>query len=116
MSYGPFEEKPKGSGISMSRVIAFMFAVTYCYSLVLLARGGHEPAGWPFACLGIVTVMVVPLQALFKTVQAWLASAPGKALLQKAIEKFAGSVVPGLGTTLTTTSTVATNPNPPATP
>lgn len=107
MNWGPFEEKPRGSGISMSRLIAFGFAVTYCYALTLAARnaGPTTIVGWPFACLGIVVVMSVPLQALFKTLQSWFATAPGKAFIQTLIGKAAS----GIETKMTTTSTVATS-------
>jgi len=92
----------------MSRLIAFGFAVTYCYALTLVARntGPSTIMGWPYACLGIVVVMAVPLQALFNTLQSWFASAPGKALIQTLIGKAAGS----LETKMTTTSVVATAP------
>ena len=108
MNWGPLEEKPHGSGISMSRVIALMFAITYCYALTLAARntGPTSIVGWPFACLGIVVVMSVPLQALFKTLQSWLSTTPGKALIQTLVTKAAGS----LETKMTTTSVVATAP------
>ena len=99
-----FEEKPSGSGVSMSRVIALMFAITYCYSLTLAARntGPTSIVGWPFSCLGIVVVMSIPLQSLFKTLQSWLATAPGKALIQTLV----GKIGSGIETKLTTTSTV----------
>jgi len=103
VNWGPFEEK-KGGGFSMSRLIAFLFALTYCYSLTLAARntGPTSIVGWPFSCLGIVVVMAVPLQALFNTLQSWFASAPGKALIQTLV----GKIGSGIETKLTTTSTV----------
>ena len=109
MNWNPFamfEEKPVGSGISMSRVIALMFAVTYCYALTLVARntGPSTIMGWPYACLGIVVVMSIPLQSLFRTIVSWFATPPGKALMQTLIGK-AGSA---LETKITTTSVVAT--------
>ena len=112
MNWGPLEEKPRGSGISMSRVIALMFAITYCYSLTLAARntGPTSIVGWPFSCLGIVVVMSVPLQSLFKTLVSWFATAPGKALIQTLVTK----ATAGIETKLTTTSTVATGATPPA--
>jgi hypothetical protein len=110
MNWGPFEEK-KGGGFSMSRLIAFGFAVTYCYALTLVARntGPSTIMGWPYACLGIVVVMAVPLQALFNTLQSWFSSAPGKALIATLV----GKATAGLETKLTTTSTVATGATPP---
>jgi hypothetical protein len=109
--FAMFEEKPVGSGISMSRVIALMFAITYCYSLTLAARnnGPTTIVGWPYACLGIVVVMAVPLQALFKTLQSWFSTAPGKALIQTLVNKAAT----GIETKMTTTSTVNTDASPP---
>jgi hypothetical protein len=105
MNWGPFEEKA-GGGFSMSRLIAFGFAVTYCYALTLVARntGPSTIMGWPYACLGIVVVMAVPLQALFKTLQSWFATEPGKALIQTLL----GKVGSAIETKMTTTSVVAT--------
>lgn len=101
MNFGPFEEKPKGSGISMSRLIAFGFAVTYCYALTLVARntGPSTIMGWPYACLGIVVVLAVPLQALFKTLQSWFATASGKELIASLL----GKATSGLATKMTAT-------------
>lgn len=104
MNWGPFEEKPKGSGLSMSRVVAFLFTLTYC--VTLLTRATVSEMGWPFACLGIVVVMAVPLQALFKTLQSWLATPPGKKLLDIALTKIGGMA----GASMTTKTTTETAP------
>jgi hypothetical protein len=55
--------------------------------------------------------MSIPLQALFKTLQGWFASTPGKALIQTLV----GKIGAGIETKLTTTSTVATGATPPPT-
>jgi hypothetical protein len=106
MTWGPLEEKPKGSGISMSRVVALIFALTYCYALILVARNPAASTimGWPYACLGIVIVMSVPLQALFKTLQSWFSTAPGKALINTLL----GNAASTLETKISTTSTTKT--------
>lgn len=113
MRYGPFEEKPAGSGISMSRLIAFLFALTFCPVLLLMARGGHD-IGWPLCALGVAILLAVPLQALFKTLQSWFATPPGKALFKAMVEK--GMTALGAvasGTTVSTATTV-TGAAPPA--
>lgn len=104
MNWGPFEEKPKGSGISMTRVIAAMFAVTYCHSLLLVARASVPSTvmGWPFAALGIVIVLSIPIMALFKSLQSWLSTDPGKKFVTDLMTKVV-STAAGAATKMTTT-------------
>ena len=96
--------------LSMTRVVALMFALTYCYVLIRNSSNAHT-IGWPFCTLGVVTLMAVPLQSLFKNVQSWLATPPGK----KAIEGLLSKLVPesiGGGTPSTTVTTaVETKPS-----
>lgn len=95
MRWGPFEEKGDGlKGPSMTRLVAFMFAGVYCATLLVSARTSATSMGWPFAALGIVVLMAVPLQALFRTLQKWLATPPGQKIL--------GAVLDRLSTTVTT--------------
>lgn len=47
--------------VSMTRVVAFMFAAVACKAL--WAGAG---IGWPFAWLATVTLLAVPLQALLR--------------------------------------------------
>lgn len=95
MGWGPFDEKGDGvKGVSMTRLVAFMFAVVYCAVLILSGRTGSTSMGWPFAALGIVVVLAVPLQALFRTLQKWLATPPGKQLMTSMLDR--------LNTTITT--------------
>lgn len=72
---------------SMTRVVAFLFAITICSALLLYARGAHE-ISWPFAVVAIVTLLAVPLQALCRYLQQWIASSPGQAVIKQLAEKF----------------------------
>ena len=115
MNWGPLEEK-QGGGCSMSRLIALMFAVTYSSSFVFMARstniGISGLMSWPYAALGIAILLSVPFQSLCKTFVTWFSSAPGKAMLQTLVTKFAAAEIPGLGTKVTTTvATGAASPN-----
>jgi hypothetical protein len=47
--------------VSMTRVVAFMFAVVACKAL-----WDGAGIGWPFAWLATVTLLAVPLQALLR--------------------------------------------------
>lgn len=71
---------------SMTRTVAFMFAVTYCIALYHYAHAAHDIT-WPFTTLGIVIVLAVPLQALFVFFQTWLESAPGQDVLKELVEQ-----------------------------
>jgi hypothetical protein len=106
------EKQGSGAPLSMTRVVAFLFAVTYCVTLYTYGKKAFA-INWPFAALGICTLLAVPLQAIFGWLQHWLASRPGNALLAKLVEKF----LPGAGSTVASTvsSTVTTTPAPPDT-
>lgn len=94
-----FKEKDgQNDVLSMTRVVAFLFAVTYCYSLVLYAKKGAE-FGWPFCVLGVVVTLAVPLQAMFKYLQLWLATSPGQAVLRDLLSKLSGTVLSSVPTT-----------------
>jgi len=83
-----------GSVVSMTRVVAFMFAIVVCFSIVAMAmRDKLDGMQWPFCALGIMTLLAVPVQSLFKVLVSWFKTKPGKALLDNLIER----VVPGIG-------------------
>lgn len=103
-----FHEKVHdGHPWSMTRVVAFLFALTQCTSMLLYAWRGHEIA-WPFCVLGVVTLLAVPLQALFKYLQVWFTSSPGQRLLRDLLAKVSPSLAAGLVTETTATATTAT--------
>jgi hypothetical protein len=90
-----------GSGVmhwSMTRVVAFMFAVTMCTATIMYARSGKE-IGWPFCVLGVVTVLAVPLQGLFDYIQKWFTSSPGQKLLRELLAKVSGMAMSAGGST-----------------
>lgn len=81
-----FSEKV-GGGVSMTRCIAFGFAITHCIALLLLTFRGHD-IGWPMATLGVCNLLSVPLQRLF-------ASKLGKELTEKLLARIgAGTETP----------------------
>jgi hypothetical protein len=71
----------------MTRVVAFLFALTVCSALLIYAWRAHD-LNWPFAAVAIVTLLAVPLQALCRYLQQWIASSPGQAVIEKLTEKF----------------------------
>lgn len=80
-------DDPDG-GTSMTRVVAFMVAVVVCFGLVIVSLKDHfHDVGWPLASIVAVTLLAVPLQALFRALTAWLQSSEGKKLLQQIISK-----------------------------
>lgn len=120
MRWGPlsmFIEKGETPPVlSMTRVVAFIFAVTYCYALILFAQRGKD-FGWPFCVLGVVTVLAVPLQAMFKYLQVWFTSSPGQKLLRDLLAKVSGATLtaPAASTTkteVTTTTAAGANIDP----
>lgn len=93
MGWGPFDEKgDRSKAPSMTRLVAFMFTVVYCTVLLMSARTSATSMGWPFATLGIVTLLAVPLQALFRSLQSWLKTPSGKKVLDAIIAKAAVAV------------------------
>lgn len=73
---------------SMTRVVAFISAVVLNGVLFTMARNNHvHDIAWPFCVMFVVTLLAVPIQSLFKMVQAWLNTGPGKKLLNSMIEK-----------------------------
>src|SRR6185295_9925890 len=97
---------------SMTRLVAFLFATTYCYVLIKNAANAHV-IGWPFCTLGVVVVLAVPLQSLFKYLQVWFTSSPGQKLLHVLLAKVAptlGALAPNTtATTETSTATTTTS-------
>lgn len=92
---------------SMTRVVAFLAAMTLNYALIIMSTKDHvHDIAWPFCVMYVVTLLAVPLQMLFKFLQAWFTSAPGKALLKSVLEKVQASGV-ALGP-LNTATTVET--------
>jgi hypothetical protein len=104
-----FMEKDTGSMkvFSMTRLVAFIFAVTYCFVMYKNAANAHL-IGWPFCALGVVIVLAVPLQTLFKYLQTWFTSSPGQRLLRDLLAKFAPSLGLPANTTVRTETTAAT--------
>lgn len=93
MGWGPFDEKGDGSKApSMTRIVAFLFTLVYCATLLISARSSATSMGWPFATLGIVVVLAVPLQALFRSLQSWLKTPSGKKVLDALIAKATAAV------------------------
>lgn len=77
---------------SMTRVVAFLFALTFCSSMIFYALKASA-IGWPFCVLGVVTVLAVPLQAMAKAIQAYLTTRQGQKLIGALLEKASGSVL-----------------------
>lgn len=72
---------------SMTRVVAFISAVVLNGVLFTMAKNNHvHDIAWPFCVMFVVTLLAVPIQSLFKMVQAWLNTGPGKKLLNSMIE------------------------------
>jgi hypothetical protein len=86
---------------SMTRVVAFVFALTYCAATFRYASGGKE-INWPWCALGVVTLLAVPLQALFRYIQEWFSSSPGQKLLGALMEKVTTVVAGSTSTTVHT--------------
>lgn len=85
------EKDPLGSGTnawSMTRIVAFLSSVTLNYALATMARtdNAHD-LGWPFCALGVVTLLAIPLQTMFKLLNQWIQSRAGQRLLGHLIEK-----------------------------
>jgi hypothetical protein len=73
---------------SMTRVVAFLAALTMNWALLTMSRKDHvHDIAWPFCVMYVVTLLAVPLQMMFKFLQVWFTSAPGKALLKSVLEK-----------------------------
>lgn len=77
---------------SMTRVVAWIFAVVLSISLLVLAFRDHlHEAGWPVAAMVVACIFAVPVQALFKALVEWSKTHAGKKLLDKLISKVSGS-------------------------
>lgn len=115
--FSMFHEKSDATAPwSMTRVVAFQFSIVYNTALGTYAYRGKD-IGWPFCVLGIVTLLAVPIQALFSTLQTWAMTPSGRktveALTAHAIAllpKLGG--IPGTTTTAATTTSVTTIPIP----
>jgi hypothetical protein len=72
---------------SMTRVVAFISAVVLNGVMFTMAKNNHvHDIAWPFCAMYVVTLLAVPIQMLFKMVQAWLNTGPGHKLLATMIE------------------------------
>lgn len=91
----------------MTRVTAFAFAVVYLSALGTYAYRAKE-INWPFAVLGVVTLLAVPIQALFAYLQRWLVSQPGQELLATAVHKVEESIMGGAATVTKVSTRVET--------
>jgi len=104
-----FTERKEAGELSMTRVIAWMFAVTYCFVLIKNASNAHA-IGWPFCALGVVVVLAVPLQALFKSLQKWVSTPPGKKAVETLLSKLSTVSLGAIPSTTATTVTTSTGP------
>lgn len=98
-----FKEKDGSGGAShwsMTRVVAFISAVTLNGVMFTLARNNHvHDIAWPFCAMYVVSLLAVPLQSLFKMIQMWLDSGPGKKLLANLLNKVETSAASHIKTT-----------------
>jgi hypothetical protein len=68
---------------SMTRVVAFLAALTLNSALIVMAHDNHaHDIAWPFAWMYIVTLMAIPIKELCKMIQTALNTAPGQKLLK----------------------------------
>lgn len=73
---------------SMTRVVAFISALTINGTLSVMSYHNHvHDIAWPFCVMYVVTLLAVPLQMMFKFLQVWFTSAPGKQLLKSVLDK-----------------------------
>lgn len=111
MKWGPFGDAAEPDKLSMTRIVAFMFAASICFGIVRMSIGGTLGAiGWPFCALGVVTLLAVPLQAFFKFFNTWLKTKPGNKLMAKIAERGAELIGVSPGATTTTTVNVDAAP------
>lgn len=106
--WGPFAEHD--GKLSMTRLVAWMFAVTVCYAIIRMASQDHaHDMGWPFVALGICTLLAVPLQAFFRFLNSYIKTRPGAAMLNQVAKKIGdkvGIAVPDLVQPTPTTATI----------
>jgi hypothetical protein len=83
-----------GSGEwSMTRVVAFMFAIVVCFGIARMGMQDQlHQVGWPFVALGVITLVAVPIQAMFRMIEQYLRSKPGTKLLEELLKKGAGMI------------------------
>lgn len=108
------DKNAEGQHYSMTRVTAFFFAVVYLSALATYAYRAKE-INWPFAVLGVVTLLAVPIQALFGFLGQWISSREGRELLSTAVHKVEESLlaphVPTPGTpTVNVSASVGSTP------
>src|SRR5690348_1332576 len=82
---------------SMTRVVDFLFALAYLSALETFAFRGKE-INWPFAALGVMVLLAVPVQALLSFLGQWIASREGRDLLTTAVHKIEESILNGPST------------------
>jgi drug/metabolite transporter (DMT)-like permease len=92
---------------SMTRVVAFLFTLVFLLTLWTYANKAI-PINWPFATLGCVVLLAIPIQAIFAYLQKYIETKSGRALLDKLVQNF----VPAASSTVASTvsSTVTTTP------
>lgn len=83
---------------SMTRTIAFVFAIVVSSAIIIYACKVHE-IGWPLTMLGISAMFAVPIQAFFRYLQEWFSSSPGQKLLGSLLSKVTGSTFSSVTTT-----------------
>lgn len=86
------EKTASGDHWSMTRTVAFLFALAFLAALETYAFRGKE-INWPFAVLGCITLLAVPLQGLFTFLGQWVASREGRELITTAIHKVEESLL-----------------------
>jgi hypothetical protein len=101
------EKSSSGNPYSMTRVVAFLFALTYCAVLYKNSNNFHI-LGWPACALGVATLLAVPIQAMCRALQSYLESSPGQRLLHVLLEKVSPSLAAGITTETTATTATAT--------
>lgn len=67
---------------SMTRVVVFMFACTFCGTVI---RFGFEHVSWAVACVMMVDMLALPIIWLFDSLSSWFSTPSGKLLIEKAL-------------------------------
>ena len=84
-----FYDEPNADGSrdwSMTRVVAFIFTVSYCGVLWWNHANAHL-IGYPFMWLGVVTLLAVPIKMFLTYLQMWFSSSPGQAVVRMVLGK-----------------------------
>jgi hypothetical protein len=108
-----FKEKDTTGGVlhwSMTRVVAFLAALSMNFALITMAKKDHvHDIAWPFCFMYIVVLLAVPIQVMFKFLQAWFGTSPGQALLKQVLEEVKVRGIGLMSAPAASTSTVTTS-------